>query len=425
MAALPALAVSELDGEKPKLDQINTMSTTSTALPIATSNVRSTSKQTRANPTRNSRNNRPAFRQNSLLSAPPSVQGAPPVDQQHQQHQQPQQQQHGFYPAITHFTDAIVALPRDFRRHTSLLKEVDTKAWALEDHLQKVMKDCLHERQTRPIMSAAQTVAGSTSSLAGDLAPASTANSVNGVLLDTTSQYSATGNGDVDLLRRRQLYAQLRSTLMHLIMPLDEKNHVLANANEELARHTRRQDEIWPHIADEISEEARLGSLRHWALTDLNPSKKTQAANARGREAAASLAMMHDDIAERSERRREAIQAKKQRNAPPLDSDIEDRSVRKVTAAKGKKVAELAVGILQQQQQQQQAPSLSQQKGKAKKPEKLPAGAVGMERQASKTGVGAISMSREPSQQDSGKKRKAPTAAMTVARKRYVVFNES
>lgn len=296
---------------------------------------------------------------------------------------------------------------------------MDTKAWALEDHLQKLLKDCLQERRTRPTTSAAQTVAGSTSSLAGDLASASTANSVNGMQLDTASQCSATGNSGVDLLRRRQLYAQLRSTLMHLIMPLDEKNHVLANANEELARHTRRQDEIWPHIADEISEEARLGSLKHWALTDLNPSKKTQAANARGREAAASLAMMHDDIAERSERRREAIQAKKQRIALPPDSDIEDRGVRKVTTGKGKKVAELAAEILQQQLSQQQQPPL-QQKGKGKRPEKQPVGTAGMERQVSKTGVGAVSMSREPSQQESSKKRKAPTTAMTVARKRYV-----
>jgi hypothetical protein len=46
---------------------------------------------------------------------------------------------HGFYPALTHFTDAITALPREFRRHNSLLKEVDAKAWALEDNLQQLL----------------------------------------------------------------------------------------------------------------------------------------------------------------------------------------------------------------------------------------------------------------------------------------------
>lgn len=47
---------------------------------------------------------------------------------------------HGFYPALTHFTDAITALPREFRRHNSLLKEVDAKAWALEDNLLQLLK---------------------------------------------------------------------------------------------------------------------------------------------------------------------------------------------------------------------------------------------------------------------------------------------
>lgn len=47
---------------------------------------------------------------------------------------------HGFYPALTHFTDAIIALPREFRRHNSLLKEVDAKAWALEENLLQLLK---------------------------------------------------------------------------------------------------------------------------------------------------------------------------------------------------------------------------------------------------------------------------------------------
>lgn len=46
---------------------------------------------------------------------------------------------HGFFPALTHFTDAITALPREFRRHNSLLKEVDAKAWALEENLQQLL----------------------------------------------------------------------------------------------------------------------------------------------------------------------------------------------------------------------------------------------------------------------------------------------
>lgn len=47
---------------------------------------------------------------------------------------------HGFYPALTHFTDAATALPREFRRHNSLLKEVDAKAWALEENLLQLLQ---------------------------------------------------------------------------------------------------------------------------------------------------------------------------------------------------------------------------------------------------------------------------------------------
>lgn len=55
---------------------------------------------------------------------------------------------HGLFPALTHFTDAITALPREFRRHNSLLKEVDAKAWALEDNLYQLL---LSASDSRPV----------------------------------------------------------------------------------------------------------------------------------------------------------------------------------------------------------------------------------------------------------------------------------
>lgn len=381
------------------------MSTTLTTTSLGTSNLRGSSRQTRINPTRTSRNARPNLRQNSLLSNPAStsVQGAPVPEP------------HGFYPAIAHFTDAITALPRDYRRNTSLLKEVDAKAWALEENLQKLLKDCLHERQTRPINSTAHTVAGSSSSVIGDVPAGSAADSVNGNVLDTASQYSA-ASIDPDLLRRRRLYADLRSNLMQMIMPMDEKNHVINNANEELSRHTRRQDEIWPHIAEEISEETRLGSLRHWALTDLNPTKKAQAAATRGRDAAVAI-LPDKDIAERSERRREAILAKKQKTAQQADSDIEARPTlrgKNMSAAKLRQIEEditsgahTVIGL---------APKhVKSRVSMAKFADQLNARAMANNPQP----AGAVAMSRENSQQGNSKKRKAPAAATTVARKRY------
>lgn len=91
--------------------------------------VRQPVRQTRTNPSRTSKTlgrSSFAFGHSSVTDAPPT----PPIP-------------HGFYPALTHFTDAVAALPREFRRHNSLLKEVDAKAWALEENLLQLLKSAL------------------------------------------------------------------------------------------------------------------------------------------------------------------------------------------------------------------------------------------------------------------------------------------
>lgn len=373
------------------------MASTTATTTLGTSNLRGSSRQTRNNPARTSRTVRSNLRQNSHISNPSaSVQGAP--------------EPHGFYPAISHFTDAVAALPRDYRRHISLLKEVDAKAWLPEENLLKILEQCQTERRSRPVGSVAHTVAGSTSNVPDENAMLSAANSVNGASLDNASQYSSQ-NADHATLQRRHLYQALRHNLVQIMVTMDEKNHVINNANEDLSRHVRRLDDLWPHIADEISEEARLGSLKHWAYTDLNPPKKAAAAAAVSRrEVATGLAIIGDnDIAHRSESRREAMLAKKQRLSQHVDSDFDDKAIgRKGATAKGKKPDSLAEAA---------AAAAAAGIGKRKKPEKT-TGGVGMERTTSNLRIGATAMSREPSQQDNGKKRKAPTAAAAVARKR-------
>lgn len=87
---------------------------------------RQSTRQTRTNPSRTSKTavrSSFGYGRGSTVDIP----STPPVP-------------HGFYPALTHFTDAITALPREFRRHNSLLKEVDAKAWALEDNLLQLLK---------------------------------------------------------------------------------------------------------------------------------------------------------------------------------------------------------------------------------------------------------------------------------------------
>ena len=129
---------------------------------------------------------------------------------------------------------------------------------------------------------------------------------------------------------------------MQIMVTMDEKNHVINNANEELSRHVRRLDDIYPHIADEISAEARLGSLTHWAYTDTNPTKKS-APTTRREAAAANLALLHDnEVAQRSESRREAVAAKSRNRLDRLaeTAGFEDfRKSMKKPVAEGKRRA--------------------------------------------------------------------------------------
>jgi hypothetical protein len=100
--------------------------TTTTAATTQVQGVRHPVRQTRTNPSRTSKTVGRAslfYGRSSAIEAPQ----APAVP-------------HGLYPALSHFTDAITALPREYRRHFSLLKEVDAKAWALEENLQQLLK---------------------------------------------------------------------------------------------------------------------------------------------------------------------------------------------------------------------------------------------------------------------------------------------
>lgn len=124
------------------------------------------------------------------------------------------------------------------------------------------------------------------------------------------------------------------------MMTADEKNHVISNANEELDRQIVRLDTVFPFIAGEISDEARLGSLTHWAYSNKTAAKA--ATNDRPRREAVNhrqdlAAVLHEaEAASRSEARREAVQARKVRRNN-VDADYEDtRAPRKTNAAKSR-----------------------------------------------------------------------------------------
>ncbi|KAJ5478027.1 Zinc fingerPHD-finger [Penicillium desertorum] len=256
--------------------------------------IRQSARQTRTNPSRTSKTigrSSFAFGRGSTAEIP----STPPVP-------------HGFYPALTHFTDAITALPREFRRHNSLLKEVDAKAWALEENLLQLLQ---FSSESQPVPH-----------------PPHPAPIIGGVIReDVLPEELSQSSESPESKNRRLLFDRVRQSLSDLMMTADEKNHVISNANEELDRQIVRLDTVFPYIAGEISEEARLGSLTHWAYS--NKSTAKAATNERPRREAVaqrqdlSHVLQEAEAASRSEARRDAVLARKQRRAQ-ADADYED-----------------------------------------------------------------------------------------------------
>ncbi|GAB1203946.1 hypothetical protein APSETT445_002591 [Aspergillus pseudonomiae] len=354
----------------------------SSAVSSSAVNSRQSVRQTRTNPSRTSKTlgrSSFAYGHGSFTDTPPT----PPVA-------------HGFYPALTHFTDAITALPREFRRHNSLLKEVDAKAWALEDNLQQLLK-ASSELQAAPPLTQAPDNAG------------------------VSQEHLATGASQAvepqEYSNRHYLLGRVRQTLQDLMMTADEKNHVISNANDELDRQLLRLDTIFPFIAGEISDEARLGSLTHWAYSNRNAVKTTTNERPR-REAASNKDLAHAlheaEAASRSEARREAVLARKQRRTH-ADSDFDDARAggRKGQSGKARGAAAndaSAVG------HGQAGASGQTKRRKVERPPTVDTGAA-MERSAS--GAGASGRAGSKDAADATKKRsRAPNANAGGARKR-------
>lgn len=194
-------------------------------------------------------------------------------------------------------------------------------------------------------------------------------------------------------------------------MTADEKNHVISNANEELDRQVVRLDTVFPYIAGEISEEARLGSLTHWAYS--NKSTAKAATNERPRREAVaqrqdlSHVLQEAEAASRSEARRDAVLARKQRRAQ-ADADYEDTrssGTRKTNNAKSRGGDHAA------------DPSAAPKRRKVERPPPVDT-SVPMERSAS----GAVSQRAANKDPAEKKRSRAPNQAAT-ARKKYVSFS--
>lgn len=171
------------------------------------------------------------------------------------------------------------------------------------------------------------------------------------------SEPSNQGSPDDSNLHRRQLFYNLRVVINEMLVTLDEKNHVMSTANDDLERQIARCDSSFRHLGNEISEEARYGSSNHWAyIARIAPKKGTLAVERTRRDAAANNSSVGagpdlDGVASRSELRREALAARKNRNQQ-LDQEFDDSrpaaptATRKAqTNGKGRKVAEAALVV--------------------------------------------------------------------------------
>ena len=201
---------------------------------------------------------------------------------------------------------------------------------------------------------------------------------------------------------------------------LDEKNHVMNTAMDALDRQLRRCESSYPHIEDEISEEARYGSMTHWAYTDKVGEKKSILVGERTRRSQnIQDAKEAEGASIRSDLRREAMKTSKARNQH-IDSDFDDSRLvgrKGQTGAKGRRITDssygangVGLGIA----------NAAVPPSKRRKTEKAALGSVPMERAMNSvygTSAGAA-RSREPPVADPKKKSKVAVTTNGNSRRR-------
>ncbi|KAL8907011.1 MAG: hypothetical protein Q9171_006035 [Xanthocarpia ochracea] len=261
-------------------------------------------------------------------------------------HEGTQNAEIGFFPAITHFTDAISALPKEMVRHYSMLKEVDAKICGPEEAIGQLVATALQTpAPPRKPHHAPQSV--DTSNTEADTAQSTIGTADNISLMSLPSRVDVASTASQEDLAmfdrsRRELFYDLRRWVQEMLPILDEKNHVLGTATDCLETQLKRCNSSYRCIDDEVSEESRYGSLTHWAYTDKAAEKKGTTAGERTRRdaaianhLAATAPAVHEaeGAALRSELRREAMAARKHRNQH-LESDFDDTRAAPQSAGK-------------------------------------------------------------------------------------------
>lgn len=370
-------------------------------------------RQTRTNPPRSSATVARAGARDTLGAGPV---GDQPID---------------IFPAITHFADAMTSLPKELVRHFTLLKEVDAKIFAPEEHLIKLVDAATNAPMPEPRANNEDPGSAAPAS-----APMSAQGSSSGFALNNSVHSAASADPPLSAsstafdpanLHRRQLFRQTAFKIQEMLVSLEEKNHVISTANEALERQLARVEDVWPYIENEFSDEAKWGSTTHWAYPENRTGKSSHTERARRDGAAAISAAaqaLADEAAARSDARKQAVQAKKNLKNSHLDADLDDRpkaeGPKKSQSSKSRKAADpnnVGLGI--------SATSTNNPPQKRRKVEKVTNGGVPMDRamssvfgnNAAKAKTGSPQASPAP---EAPKKRKAlPSGASGQAKKRY------
>lgn len=229
----------------------------------------------------------------------------------------------GFLPALTHFTSAVDALPKEIIKHFSMFKEVEAK---LHDP-EQLLRELLDQIARQPVTTRAQPTAAEQNVEETEIKPKLLPANPDSLPPD-----------DQAVIHRRQLFFRLRMLIANMLPTLDEKLVVLQGAKATKEKGLMRMHHSFAHLDSEISEEARYGSLTHWAYADKEEKKKGGPSHERQRREVAAAnnlaaAAQHvhdvDSIAAKSEARREAVQANKRSRNQQVDSDFDDRPAKK------------------------------------------------------------------------------------------------
>jgi hypothetical protein len=347
----------------------------------------------------------------------------------------------GFCPALTHFSQAVDAFPKELIRHFSMFKEVEAKIHDPErslglmfDEIEQMPVPTRAERREsfhNPVMVENGSGAGANGGTMQD--PAILWQQLAAIDPDTLSP------GEQADLKKRQAFCRLRMHIVNILPALDEKLVVLGGAKATKDKGLARMNNSYAHLDDEVSEEARYGSLSHWAYADKEEKKKGSAHERQRREVvsannlAAAAQHMHDvdSIAAKSEARREAMIANKRSRHQHVDSDFDDRPPtkkphkRKVMAAEaaGNDGRTVGLGI---------TGNGATSQGKRKKTEKALAAAVAaalpMERSLSgalKAAAGAggrsVTSPRATPSIESGTGKRKPRAPPALAQRKHAL----